>query len=109
MRNKERLSYIHLHEYAQQASTSLLETWLDDVFDQSFPIRCQQLQLQAQLSIEDVISLAMRLDMQLIELLKNVTYSSPTLEAEVALENLTNQEEEMLHQAIMASNEFEYM
>ena len=109
MRNKEQLSYLHLHEYAQQASTSLLETWLDDIFDQSFPIRCQQLQLQAQLSIDDVVSLAMRLDTQLIELLQNAAYNSPTLEAEVALENLTNQEEETLHQVIMASNEFEYM
>lgn len=109
MKNKEQLSYQHLHEYAQQASTSLLDTWLDSVFDQSFPMRCQQMQLQPELSIDDVISLAMRLDTQLIELLQNAAYNSPTLEAEVALESLTNQEEENLHQVIMASNEFEYM
>ena len=109
MRNKEQLSYLHLHEYAQQAPTSILETWLDNVFDQSFPMKCQQMQLQSELSIDDVVALAMNLDTQLIELLQNAAYSSPTIEAELALENLTNQEEETLHQVIMASNEFEYM
>jgi len=109
MRNKEQLSYLHLHEYVQQAPTSLLETWLDNVFEQSFPMKCQQMQLQAELRIEDVVALAMNLDTQLIELLQNAAYSSPTIEAEVALENLTNQEEKTLHQVIMASNEFEYM
>ena len=109
MRNKEQLSYQHLHEYAQQAPTSILETWLDNVFDQSFPMKCKQMQLQPELSIENVVTLAMNLDTQLIELLQNAAYSAATIEAELALENLTNQEEEMLHQVIMASNEFEYM
>ncbi len=109
MRNKEQLSYQHLHEYAQQAPTSILETWLDNIFDQSFPLKCQQMQLQTELSIEDVVTLAMSLDTQLIELLQNAAYSSPTIEAELALENLTNQEEEAMHRVIMASNEFEYM
>ena len=109
MRNKEQLSYQHLHEYAQQAPSSILETWLDNIFDQSFPLKCQQMQLQAELSIEDVLTLAMSLDTQLIELLQNAAYSSPTIEAELALENLTNQEEEAMHRVIMASNEFEYM
>ncbi len=109
MRNKEQLSYQHLHEYAQQAPTSILETWLDNIFDQSFPLKCRQMQLQAELSIEDVVTLAMSLDTQLIELLQNAAYSSPTIEAELALENLTNQEEEAMHRVIMASNEFGYM
>lgn len=109
MRNKEQLSHFHLHEYAQQAPKSILETWLDNVFDQSFPIKCQQMQLQADLNIDDVVSLAMQLDTQLIELMQNAAYNSPTIEAELALESLTNQEEETLHQVIMASNEFEYM
>ena len=109
MRNKEQLSYQHLHEYAQQAPTSILETWLDNVFDQGFPMKCQQMQLQPELSIDDVIALAMKLDTQIIELLQNAAHSAATVEAEVALENLTNQQEEMLHHVIMASNEFEYM
>ena len=109
MRNKEQLSYQHLHEYSQQAPTSILETWLDNIFDQSFPLKCRQMQLQAELSIEDVVTLAMSFDTQLIELLQNAAYSSPTIEAELALENLTNQEEEAMHRVIMASNEFEYM
>ena len=109
LRNKEQLSYQHLHEYAQQAPTSILETWLDNVFDQSFPMRCQQMQLQPELSIDDVVALAMNLDTQLIELLQNAAHSAATVEAEVALENLTDQEEEALHRVIMASNEFEYM
>ncbi len=109
MRNKEQLSYQHLHEYAQQAPSSILETWLDNIFDQSFPLKCQQMQLQTELSIEDVVTLVMSLDTQLIELLQNAAYSSPTIEAELALENLTNQEEEAMHRVIMASNEFDYM
>lgn len=109
MRNKEQLSHLHLHEYAIQAPISLLETWLDNIFDQSFPMKCQQMKLQPDLTIEDVVALAMSLDTQLIELMQTATYNSPTIEAELALENLSNQEEETLHQVVMASNEFEFM
>ncbi|MFT6986887.1 MAG: hypothetical protein ACJAT7_002737 [Psychromonas sp.] len=109
MKNKEQLSYLHLHEYAQQAPKSILETWLDNVFDQSFPMKCRQMRLQPEIAIDDVVALAMDLDMQLIELMQTAAYSTPTIEAEIALENLSNQEEERLHQVIMASNEFEYM
>lgn len=109
MRTKEQLSHFHLHEYAQQAPTSILETWLDNVFDESFPMKCQQMNLQTELNIEDVVTLAMSLDTQLIELMQTAAYNSSTIEAELALENLSNQEEETLHQVIIASNEFEYM
>ncbi len=109
MRNKEQLSYCHLHEYAQQAPASLLETWLDNVFDQSFPMKCELMQAQPNLIIEDVVALAMKLDMQLIEMMQTAAYNSPTIEAEVALENLSNQEEETLHQVVIASHEFEFM
>ena len=109
MRNKEQLSYFHLHEYAEQAPASLLETWLDNVFDQSFPMKCQQMKMHPDLAIDDVVALAMKLDMQLIELMQTVAYNSPTIEAELALENLSNQEEETLHQVVIASHEFEFM
>lgn len=109
MRNREQLSHLHLHEYAMQAPESLLETWLDNMFDQSLPMKCQQMKLQPDLSIEDVVALAMSLDTQLIELMQTAAYNSPTIEAELALENLSNQEEEALHQVVMASNEFEFM
>ncbi|MEH6454399.1 MAG: hypothetical protein V7782_15320 [Psychromonas sp.] len=109
MQNKEQLSYLHLHQYSQQAPASLLNTWLDNVFDQSFPMRCAQMKLQAELALEDVVTLAMRLDTQIIELMQTAAFNAPTIEAEIALENLTNQEEETLHEVMMASHEFEYI
>lgn len=109
IKNKEQISSIHLHQYVQQAPLSLLETWLDNIFDQSFPLRCKNLKLKPSLGIEDVVTLAIQLYMQLIELMQTAAYNTPTIEAEVALEGLTNQEEEMLHQVVMASHEFEYM
>jgi len=109
MRNKEQLSYLHLHQYKQQAPPSLLETGLDKIFDQSFPMKCQQMKLKAELSIDEVVAMAMNLDIQLIELLQTAAHDSPTIEAEIALEKLTNQEEETLHNVVMASHEFEYM
>lgn len=109
MRNKEQLSYLHLNEYVKQAPTSLLETWLDNVFDQSFPMKCQQMKIQPDLAIDDVVALAMKLDMQLIELMQTAAYNSPTIEAELALENLSDQEEETLHHVVIASHEFEFM
>lgn len=108
MKNKEQLSYLHLHEYSQHASTSLLNTWLDNVFDQSFPMKCAQIKSQAELALEDVVTLAMKLDTQIIELMQTAAFNSPTIEAEIALENLTNQEEGTLHQVMLASNEFQY-
>jgi len=72
-------------------------------------MKCAQMKLQAELAVEDVVALAMNLDTQLIELLQTAAFNSPTIEAELALENLTNQEEETLHQVVMASHEFEFM
>jgi len=109
MRNKEKLSYFHLHEYVQQAPISLLETWLDNIFDQSFPMKCHLMQVQPDLSIDDVVALAMKLDMQLIELMQTAAYHSATVEGELALESLSNQEEETLHQVVTASHEFDFM
>ena len=109
MRSKEQLSYLHLHDYAQHAPASLLETWLDNVFDQSFPMKCQNMRMQPNLVIDDVVALAMNLDMQLIELMQTAAHNSPTIEAELALENLSNQEEEALQQVVIASHEFEFM
>jgi hypothetical protein len=109
LRNKEQLSYLHLHDYAQHAPTSLLETWLDNKFDQSFPMKCQELRMQPDLAIDDVVALAMKLDMQLIELMQKAAHNSPTIEAELALEKLSNQEEETLQQVLIASHEFEFM
>lgn len=109
MRNKEQLSYLHIHQYAQQAPQSILETLLDNVFDQSFALKCQQMCVQPELAIDDVVALAINLDTQLLELIQTAAYNSPTIEAEIALENLSNHEEETLHQVVMASNEFEYM
>lgn len=109
MKTKEQLSYINLHEYVRRAPLSLLETWLDDFFDQSFPQRCKYLKLKAELTVEDVVTLAIQLDMQLIKVMQTAADNSTTTEAERVLENLSKQEEEMLHQVIMASHEFEYM
>ena len=109
IRNKEQLSYLHLQEYIKVAPQSLLETWLDNMFDQSFPMKCEQMKLQEELSIDDVVALAMKFDIQLIELMQTAAFNSTTIEAEIALENLTNQEEEKLHNVVMARHEFEYM
>jgi energy-converting hydrogenase A subunit M len=109
MRNKEQLSFFHLHEYAEQAPMSLLETWLDNVFDHSFTMKCQQMKMHPDLAIDDVVKLAMKLDVQLIELVQTAAYNTPTIEAEIALEILSNQEEEALHQVVIASHEFEFM
>lgn len=109
MKTKEQLSYINLHEYIQRAPLSLLETWLADFFDQSFPQRCKYLKLKPDLTIEDVVTLAIQLDMQLIKAMQTAAYNSTTTEAEQMLENLSHQEEEMLHQVVIASREFEYV
>lgn len=109
LENKEQLSYQYIHDYVQQAPLPVLETWVDNMFDKSFPLRCQQLQLQADISIDDVIGLAMTFDSQLIELLQDSAYKSPTLEGQEALQNITSQEQQTLHQVLMARNEFVYM
>ncbi|MFT6927268.1 MAG: hypothetical protein ACJAZP_002898 [Psychromonas sp.] len=109
MRNKEQLSYLQLQQYTQQAPPGLLETGLDSEFNHNFPMQCQQMALKAELSIDEVVALATNFNIQLIELLQNAAYNSPTIEAEIALEKLTNQEEETLHQVVLASHEFEYM
>ena len=69
----------------------------------------KELELKPELSIEDVVTLAIQLDMQLIEAMQAVASSSLTLEGETAIENLTSKEEEMLYQVVMASHEFDYL
>jgi len=109
LENKEQLSYQYIHDYIQQAPPYILETWVDNIFDKSFPLRCQQLRLQANISIDDVIGLAMTFDSQLIELLEDSAYKSPTIASQQALQSITTQEQQTLHQVIMARIEFEYM
>jgi hypothetical protein len=41
--------------------------------------------------------------------MQTAAFISPTIEAEKALEILTNQEEEMLHQVMIVSHEFDYI
>jgi len=109
MQNKEQLSYENLNNFVREASPSLLDTWLDNNFDQSFPLRCKNLKLNPELAIKDVVSLTMKLDVQLIDLMQTAAFDSHTIEAELALEQLTNQEEEMLYKAVIASHDFEYI
>lgn len=109
MKNKEQISYLHLHQYVQQAPLSLLNTWLDNFFDQSFPLRCKELELKPELSVEDVVTLAIQLDMQLIEAMQAAANNSPTIEAEEAIASLTSKEKETLYQVVMASHEFDYL
>tara|TARA_R110001583_G_scaffold164447_1_gene316928 strand:- start:8884 stop:9339 length:456 start_codon:yes stop_codon:yes gene_type:complete len=109
MKNKEQISYLHLHQYVQQAPLSLLNTWLDNFFDQSFPLRCKELELKPELSVEDVVTLAIQLDMQLIEAMQAAANNSPTIEAEAAIASLTSKEKETLYQVVMASHEFDYL
>lgn len=109
MERKEQLSYENLNNFVRKASPSLLDTWLDNNFDQSFPLRCKDLKLNPELAIKDVVSLAMKHNVQLIDLMQTAAFDSHTIEAELALEQLTNQEEEMLYQALIASHDFEYI
>jgi hypothetical protein len=109
MKNKEQLSGLQLHQYIQQAPPGLLETVLNNGFDDSFPTKCQQMELKAELSLDDVAALAIRFDIQLIDLLQTAAHNSSTIEAEIALEKLANQEEETLHHVVTARHEFEYM
>ncbi|MGB5444432.1 MAG: hypothetical protein WBM99_02905 [Psychromonas sp.] len=109
VRNKEQISYLKIQEYTKIAPSSLLDTWLDNMFDQSFPKKCELMQSKDELSIDDVVALAMKFDIQLIEIMQTAAFNSTTIEAEIALENLTNQEEETLHNIMMASHEFEYI
>ena len=109
MKNKEQLSCLQLHQYTQQAPPGLLKTELDKGFDQHFLIKCQQMELKAELSFDDVVALAISFDIQLIELLQTASHESPTIEAEIFLGKLANQEEETLHHVVTARHEFEYM
>ena len=109
MKNREEISYLHLHKYIKHAPVSLLDTLLDNFFDQSFPQQCKALQLKTDLELEDIVTLAIQLDMQLIEVMRAAADSSPTVEAETAIGNLTSKEEEALYQVVMASLEFEYL
>lgn len=109
MKNKEQLSFCYLHQYVQQAPLSLLDTLLDEFFDQSFPQRCRDLESKPELAVQDVVNLAIQLDMQLIEAMQAATINSPTVEAEIALESLTTKEQETLYQVVMASHEFGYL
>ena len=109
IKNKEQLSYKNLQNFIQQAPLSLLNTNLENGFKQNFPLHCKNIESNSEFAIKDIVTLAMQLDIQLIDLLQTAAFSSTTIEAEVALENLTNQEEEMLDQIVMSSHEFENM
>jgi len=107
MKSKEHLSYKNLSQFTQAAPDSLLNTQLEIGFDKSFSSHCHALKLEAELAIKDVVSLVMQLNIQLIDIMQTAAFDSETIEAEVALEKLIDQEEELLYRAIMTSHEFE--
>jgi len=109
MNNKEQTLCTNLDQYIQQAPSHLLETWLDTFCDQNFPCHCRKIQIEEQLTIQKVVTLAIQLEMHIIETMQTAAFISPTIDAELALDNLINQEEETLHQVMIASHEFEYM
>jgi len=108
MQNQEQISRQNLNNFVQEASPALLDTWLDNNFDQNFLLRCKGLKLNSELVIKDVVNLTTKLAVQLIDLMQTAAFNTHTIEAEKALERLTDKQEEMLQQAIIASHEFEY-
>jgi len=106
MKNKEHISFENLTQFVQSAPDSLLCTPLRIGFDKSFSSHCHSLKLEAELALKDVVSLVMKLNIQLIDIMQTAAFDSETIEAEVALEKLIDQEEELLYKAIIASHEF---
>jgi len=109
MKNKEHISYSKIQHYVEKAPESLLETWLDSFLDQNFPQRCKALKLSSEITMVDVVRLAMELDNQLIEAMKKTAINCPIIEAKKALAYLREQEKETLQHIVMTSHEFEYM
>ena len=109
MSHKEKSSYQQLRTYAQQAPADILETQLSRIADQSFIAKCQETTIKSNSLVEDVTTLAVNFNIQIIELLQTAAHSSPTIEAEIALEKLSNQEEETLHHVIDAGRELEFI
>ena len=108
MQNQEQILCKNLSDFVQEASPTLLDSWLDNNVDKSFLLRCKGLKLNPGLAIKGIVSLITKLGVQLIDLMQTAAFNSHTIEAEIALERLIDKQEEVLQQVVIASHEFEY-
>lgn len=92
-----------LKEYEDEASEMILNTWFQFVPDDSILKSVQDIQLQPDMSVEDVISLALRLDDILIDLYKRMVEEAEIPEVQEVFQNLLEMENQEKHLSVRNS------
>lgn len=100
MQQKERLAIEEIEKYIETADPQLLSTWLENAFDENIPAECEQMELKPSIGIEEVITLAMKLETRLIDLMAQIATESPTPEVHEALDCLVMHEQQQQKQFI---------
>ncbi|RJG49565.1 hypothetical protein [Motilimonas pumila] len=100
MQQKERLAVEEIDKYIETADPQLLSTWLKSTFDENIPNECAQMELKPNISIEEVIALAMKLENRLINLMAQLAAQSTTSEIHEALDGLVMHEQQQQKQFI---------
>jgi rubrerythrin len=102
------LTYLSRHEnhlaksladYEEETSAKILNTWFQYVPDQALLEPINHIDIEPNLSVDEVIELAMRLDNCLIELYKEmIDHSAAISEVKEVFQNLLEMEQQEQHQ-----------
>lgn len=88
-----------LADYEQETSEKILNTWFEYVPDQALLEPINHVDTEPNLSVDEIINLAMRLDNCLIELYKEmIDHSSAISEVKEVFQNLLDMEKHEQHQ-----------
>jgi rubrerythrin len=88
-----------LADYEQETSEKILNTWFQYVPDQALLEPINNIDIEPNLSVDEIVNLAMRLDNCLIELYKEmIDHSSAISEVKEVFQNLLDMEKQEQHQ-----------
>ena len=87
----------NLADFEAEASNKILDTWFKFVPSETRLREIQQLQLEPEMSIPDIVNVALSLDDCLVSLYRDVAEVSVSLEVKEVFNNLLEQEEQEKH------------
>lgn len=105
-RVKMLLNYLSRHEehleeglaqYEEGASKRILDTWFKYVPGEDRLRECQSIQLERDMSVDDVVAVALRLDTCLLDLYKEMADTAVSQEVKDVFTNLLDMEEQEKH------------
>lgn len=97
-----------IYHYLDDAPERVLDTWYENIAEDSFPAHCEQIIASADLDMDQLMALHLALDNQLLAYLDSAVCAAPTDNIRQALAGLLqsgkNQQQRLVHSTLRMSD-----